>query len=193
MLTFFCDGCGVTVLRKQRRKGNKHVFCSTLCRNKNLTGARPVADRLWEKVEKSDGCWIWTGALMSNGYGSINRDGSRQRTVPHRVAWELTNGPIPSGLFVCHKCDVPRCCNPAHLFLGTAKDNAQDMVSKGRGRTPNLRGEANATSLLTDDLVRQIRARRASGDTLAVIAADFGVHLATVSQVANRKTWAHVA
>lgn len=72
------------------------------------------------------GCWLWEGA-DSKGYGS-----HRHRLV-HRLAWEEANGPIPTGLFVCHHCDVKLCCNPQHLFLGTAKDNAQDHYDKGRG------------------------------------------------------------
>lgn len=76
------------------------------------------------------GCAEWTGARSRGGHGQIGIDGRRVGT--HRVAWTLAYGPIPDGMFVCHRCDNPPCVNPAHLFLGTALDNMRDMVTKGR-------------------------------------------------------------
>jgi hypothetical protein len=78
-------------------------------------------------------CWIFGGSLNSDGYGNIRVGGRKGKTIKvHRLAWEEANGPIPDGLTVCHTCDVPACCNPAHLFLGTQQDNVADMVNKGR-------------------------------------------------------------
>lgn len=99
---------------------------------------RPVNDRFWEKVDqRGDGCWEWTAALDTNGYGHFIIEGRNH--AASRVAWMLTHGPIDAGLFVCHRCDNPPCCRPDHLFLGTALDNARDAVAKGRQTGPALK------------------------------------------------------
>ena len=80
----------------------------------------------WRKVQRDDGCWMWTAGRDGDGYGSYRNKRA------HRVAWQLTRGPIPDGLVVCHSCDNPACVRPDHLFLGTQQDNIQDMLRKGR-------------------------------------------------------------
>jgi hypothetical protein len=80
------------------------------------------------------GCWLWTGRRATAGYGVITGP-HQQKIGAHRAAFEAFIGPIPDGLLVCHKCDTPACCNPQHLFLGTHKDNMQDMALKGRRRS----------------------------------------------------------
>ena len=95
---------------------------------------RPIAERFMEKVEKSDGCWIWKGFGMGNGYGGFHVGGRtvRKMVPAHRASYELHKGAIPEGMHVMHQCDVRRCVNPEHLKLGTRSDNMQDAARKGR-------------------------------------------------------------
>lgn len=98
---------------------------------------RDVVERFWEKVVRGDRCWAWAAYRGPAGYGIITDRSRRVRTVQaHRLSWEIHNGPIPEGLCVLHRCDNPPCTNPAHLFLGTHADNAQDKASKGRNVNP---------------------------------------------------------
>jgi hypothetical protein len=94
-----------------------------------------LEERFWTRVSwgPADRCWPWTGAGRGNGYGHVHRSGrGATTTLAHRLSWEIHHGPIPEGLFVLHRCDNPRCVNPAHLFLGTQKTNIHDMIGKGR-------------------------------------------------------------
>lgn len=140
---------------------------------------RPLADRFWEKVNKTDTCWLWTAATDRRGYGKISAGGHSGRflTAP-RVAWELARGPIAVGLSVLHRCDTPACVNPDHLFLGTQADNLRDMVSKGRQYRK-----------LSDADVRAIRAAYGPGVTLAMLAARYGVSDVAISKVVHRRVW----
>lgn len=91
----------------------------------------------YSHVEPNTGCWLWLGSVRTDGYGTVyvRRNGRPVNYAAHRASYTLWRGPIPDGLFVCHKCDTKLCVNPDHFFLGTAADNAADMVAKGRARS----------------------------------------------------------
>ena len=94
---------------------------------------KSIAERFWSKVDKTGYCWKWIAAKHRQGYGHFKDEG--KVLFAHRVSWEFTNGPIPKGIEVMHSCDNTSCVNPAHLSLGTHKDNMVDMARKGRKKS----------------------------------------------------------
>jgi hypothetical protein len=94
-----------------------------------------LLNRFWSKVKKTDNCWEWQACKNEHGYGILNI-GKRGlgKIRAHRLSFIIHKGEIPESLLVCHRCDNPTCVNPEHLFLGTQKDNTQDMIKKGRGK-----------------------------------------------------------
>lgn len=150
-------------------------------------------ERFWSKVDRSGGpdvCWPWIRALQpTTGYGAVGTGpSSHTPALAHRVAWELTNGPIPGGLCVLHHCDNRRCCNPSHLFLGTRTDNALDKVAKER----QTRGEQVRSAKFTADDIRSIRARVATGELRANLAHEYDVTWSCIQSIVLRKTWRHI-
>jgi hypothetical protein len=132
----YCQcGCGqrAPIALKTRHdrgaiKGQPNKFClgHSIRHNSNN------AVSFWNNVAIShfDDCWLWKAATNRKGYGLISLNGKLRRA--HRIAYELTYGPAPKGLLVLHHCDNPSCCNPTHLFVGTAANNTEDMIAKGR-------------------------------------------------------------
>src|SRR6186713_73310 len=132
--------------------------------------SQKLIDRFRSKtLQAANGCIHWTAGRFTQGYGAFQMDGKSFRA--HRVSWEIQNGPIPRGLHLCHRCDNPICVNPAHLFLGTAADNARDRECKKRGRP--FKGEASNTAKLTAADIQVIR--NLSGLSLSQIAKRYGV------------------
>jgi hypothetical protein len=195
---------------------------------------KPLEGRFWPKVDTTGDCWIWTGVRDGYGYGRIWRgdfvlDGGTTKEVrAHRVAWSLVNGAVPAGLDVCHRCDNPPCCNPAHLFLGTRSENMLDAGVKSRfaHSTPQWK-RAKALELhdlglpqreiaralgttqgsvwnwltaagrtgprrrkLDQQRADEIRRLREDGVRPGVLARQFDVAPATISDVLARRIWA---
>jgi hypothetical protein len=130
-----CELCGKEIIRQPGSRRDKLRFCNQSCITAwvNVRRTLSIEDRFWANVLKTSTCWLWKGSKRPNGYGRLQVRGEVNKTFGvHRLSWELHNGPIPSGLFVCHKCDVPLCVNPEHLFLGTQLENMRDRRAKGR-------------------------------------------------------------
>lgn len=143
---------------------------------------RNSIEKFWEKVSKSDHCWEFMGRRDDAGYGHITIAGVKG-TLAHRIAWALANGDIPPGIDVLHRCDNPPCCNPDHLFLGTALDNVVDMVSKGR-----FSGRLGSQDVLT---MRALFGRKLK--TLTEIGRMFGMRCSAVKRIVEYDRWKHVS
>ncbi len=148
--------------------------------------------RFWGKVQIVDGCWEWQAHRSTKGYGRFWLTQKRYEQA-HRFAWILEHGQIPDGLHVLHRCDNPPCCNPAHLFLGTNRDNNDDKMAKGRLRRGSQVGELHSQHKFTEEQVLEMRTLWASGEwTQAALAERFGVYSGTVCKVVNRQRWSHL-
>ena len=158
---------------------------------------------VWDKVKKGapDECWEWQGCLLKNSistrkrmpYGRMNVGGVMH--YAHRIAWECVNGPIPDGLVVRHRCDNPRCCNPAHLELGTQSDNRRDMFERGReGKSKAQPGEAHHNAKLTKEKVEWIKERYAQGDISQKALGELvGIGQVQIHRIVTGKRWKEVA
>lgn len=147
-----------------------------------------TVERFWMRVDRTGECWIWTGRFTRDGYGRASI-GNQRESSAHRVSFEIANGTIPAGLCVLHRCDDKRCVNPAHLFLGTKKQNSEDMVSKAR----QARGEGAGSSKLTADQVKWARDAYAAGlASMRGIGRLLGINPATVHAIVHRRNWRHV-
>lgn len=132
-------------------------------------------------------CWEWGAGRFPQGYGAFGYQGKTRRA--HMISWMIAKGPIPTGMFVCHTCDNPPCVRPSHLFLGTPKQNLEDMVAKGR----SLTGTRNPACKLTPRIVRVIRALYRTGLFSApALGRMFGVGYPAIQFVINRTHWKHV-
>lgn len=187
----------------------------------------PLIERFWAKVQKGepDQCWLWINSTNGAGYGMITRkrpDGTHGRSLAHRLSYEIHCGPIPDNALICHKCDNPSCVNPAHLFIGSYRDNTHDMMRKGRHnygrpkrdnsgkllhpppilcgdqspmrRYPHLvkRGEAVSSAKLTEPAVADIYRRRLAGEPVRAIARSLAMDAATIRDICAGDRWAHL-
>ncbi len=153
-----------------------------------MTRRKNTSVDFWISVSmpSADGCWIWGGMKSKLGYGRFGFNNKVE--LAHRMAYMLTHGPIPDGMHVCHTCDNPPCCNPSHLFLGTAKDNSRDCLSKGR-RTLPPSGEEQWSARLTRDQSRSIRVAHSQGTTPKELAHQYGVAVPTIYHILRGRNW----
>jgi hypothetical protein len=162
---------------------------------------KPWPGRFWEKVDTNGDCWIWTASKDTSGYGQVRYQG-RLRRATH-IAWELTNGSVPSDAFLCHRCDNRACVRPDHLFIGDQVINTADMVAKGRQaigdaassrlhRERRPRGVAHPKAKLTEDQVREIRRRSIEGESQRHLARAYGVGKNAIQGIVEGVTWRHI-
>lgn len=184
------DGCGAAHLAlgycvKHYTRFRKYGDPNTVVQ-KQMHGAT-LAERFGANVEKTDGCWQWTGYRGQNGYGRLNIAG--RPVLAHRISWELHNEPITSDQHVLHRCDNPPCVRPDHLFLGDQAANNADMRAKGRFRPGATHGSEHWAAKLTENDVREIRA---SSDHPQQIADRFGISRRTVRAIRAMQSWRHL-
>lgn len=138
----------------------------------------------WSKVEKNkNGCWLWQASLIGDGYGHfhVNRVG----VLAHRYSYELFNGVIPDGYIIRHKCNIRRCVNPAHLIIGTQKDNVNDAVYQKR----HCHGVTHGCSILSEKDVTRIRTSKL---TTREIAVQYNISYHTAWDIIKRRSWKHL-
>jgi len=153
-----------------------------------MNDSSSLQQRLESHIVSKDGCWLTDLCCCRNGYPKIGVGGKTQKAS--RVMFELFNGEIPKGFYVCHKCDNPSCINPNHLFLGTQKDNMVDMAKKGR----STKGSRNRSAKLNEDDVVEIKRLLSEGRLNQKEISDlYGVDRKIISGIKNGKIWRHVS
>lgn len=148
--------------------------------------------RRFSSPEPMSGCWLWIGAVHKNQVGATYGLSFYQnrKVRAHRLSYESFNGPIPPGLYACHRCDVSLCVNPDHLFAGTHQDNVDDRERKGRNSPQQ--GERNANSQITAAVAALIKRELMGDKTGAAIALELGVSAHIVKDISRGKNWRDV-
>ena len=189
-----CKHCGTEFcpLNKSFAARKRRIYCSKPCHQAAcFTATKGIQwrpEHFWSSVEKSDGCWLWTGCRDKKGYGRIMLDGHSERAYRH--AWRLTHGAIPDGLFVLHKCDNPPCVRPDHLYVGTKGDNLRDRISRFPETCP--KGATHGQAKLSQLEVNAIRRLSHRGHSANVLAGKFHVVPETIRDIRSGRTWKSV-
>ena len=183
-----CIQCNKDFLtRKSIINAGYGFFCSLSCSitNRNYKLKSSAVDIFWSNIQKSidTECWIYTKCISTTGYGRIQIN--RKFVFAHRFSYQLHFGDIPDGMFICHHCDNPPCCNPSHLFLGTSSDNSNDMAAKFR----NDKGEEHWNNKLNQTQVLEIKSLLKNGESVSNIANTYNVHVNTIYDIRNNRIW----
>jgi hypothetical protein len=188
-MTNACAHCGA-IDHRYFPPSLRRTYCSPRCGFRARSG-RAEGKRFWrvfDLVAQSDrgACIEWPGTRTHFGHGIVGapRD-CKGKVYAHRLAYEMFVGPIPDGMFVCHHCDNPPCCNPDHLFIGRHADNSADMKAKGR----QARGSRQHKAKLTEEAVAAIRSSDGSDRALASL---YGVTPQNIMAVRKGLTWRHI-
>lgn len=171
-----------------RMKIKKAGFTFPRMRNDQRARRNTVDDVFAFAKPVESGCWEWTKALSTKGYGVFTIED--RWTLAHRAAFISRNGPIADEMLVLHRCDNPKCINPDHLFLGSHSDNMKDCISKGR--RPPKTGSRNKMSRFKEADIIEMRAMRSQGAMIKDIAKKFSTSKNHVSAILNRRSWSHV-
>lgn len=197
-MSSFCPAC-------QKIPPGARTYCSRACYRAYHQQQYRSSDFFWQRVKIGDSteCWPWEKGRDGHGYGAV-WNGTRLIKT-HRRAYELAHGPIPEGMLVCHTCDNPPCCNPAHLWIGTTYQNAMDREKKKRGDNSGkhlirwkqehperiLRGKQCTWAKLTEDQVLEIYQHKGLL-TVDAAAEKFQVNRITLHDIWARRTWRHL-
>lgn len=146
----------------------------------------------WQRVDKTSGhgpggeCWVWMGKKFKQGYGYLRYGGRSCKA--HRLAWELTNGPIPAGMSILHACDNRPCVNPSHMSIGTQTENNADCFAKGRF----ARGERASKAKLAEAQVLEVLAALQRGESQNSVAKRYEVSSTSIWKIATGQSWKHL-
>jgi len=192
VVTGVCKNCK-TAFYGWLSRGVYPQFCSHECHYAFTRKPVNIKKRFWGHVDigAPNECWLWTAGTFWHGYGQfsyVREQGKTQIVYAHRFAYRITKGKIPKGLFVCHSCDNPPCCNPNHLFLGTHEDNMQDRDRKNR----QARGESHSRAKITSEEVREIRRLYNEGQSQKRIARIYNISPRQVSGICCGVYWKQV-
>jgi len=188
-----CLMCGTIFYKRNncsKQKWNNTKYCSIICKYQSK---RNKPQDVWKKIDIKSGddwwrCWEWLGSKYKDGYGRIKIN--QLSYLAHRLVYEQIYGNIPIGLYVCHTCNNPSCCNPNHLYGGTSKDNMNQKVREGR----QAKGKQCFSNVkLTDEEVLKIRRLYSIKEyTQRKLGEIFGVCQAEISMIVNNKKWKYL-